>query len=188
MASFTEDYLTPEALEVIERARAMAPRLAERARAAEDAGLVPSETIAEMQEAGFFKVLQPKRWGGYEMDPRVFYSVQMALAEGCMATAWIYGVVGVHNWQLPLFPEQAQIDVWGEDPMTLTASTYMPVGKAEAVEGGLQVQRPLELEQRCGALQMDLVGRFVAQEGRLGRDRALHLFAAQGRLRDCEKL
>jgi alkylation response protein AidB-like acyl-CoA dehydrogenase len=136
MASFTEDYLTPEALELIERARAMAPRLAERARAAEDAGLVQAETIAEMQEAGFFKVLQPKRWGGYEMDPRVFYSVQMALAEGCMATAWIYGVVGVHNWQLPLFPEQAQIDVWGEDPTTLTASTYMPVGKADPVEGG----------------------------------------------------
>ena len=131
-----DDYLTPEALEVIERARAMAPRLAERARAAEDAGLVPRITIDEMQEAGFFKVLQPKRWGGYEMDPRVFYAVQMALAEGCMATAWIYGVVGVHNWQIPLFPEQAQQDVWGTDPTTLTASTYMPVGKAEPVEGG----------------------------------------------------
>ena len=131
-----DDYLTPEALELIERARAMAPRLAERARAAEDAGLVPRQTIDEMQEAGFFKVLQPKRWGGYEMDPRVFYAVQRALAEGCMATAWIYGVVGVHNWQIPLFPEQAQIDVWGQDPTTLTASTYMPVGKAEPVEGG----------------------------------------------------
>ena len=131
-----DDYLTPEALELIARARAMAPRLAERARAAEDAGLVPRVTIDEMQEAGFFKVLQPKRWGGYEMDPRVFYEVQMALAEGCMATAWIYGVVGVHNWQIPLFPEQAQIDVWGTDPTTLTASTYMPTGKAEPVEGG----------------------------------------------------
>ena len=131
-----DNYLTPEALELIERARAMAPRLAERARAAEDAGLVPRQTIDEMQEAGFFKVLQPKRWGGYEMDPRVFYAVQMALAEGCMATAWIYGVVGVHNWQIPLFPEQAQQDVWGTDPTTLTASTYMPVGKAEPVEGG----------------------------------------------------
>ena len=136
MMTVKDDYLTPEALAVIERARAMIPRLASRARAAEDAGLVPRETIDEMQEAGFFKVLQPKRWGGYEMDPRVFYTVQMALAEGCMATAWIYGVVGVHNWQIPLFPEQAQIDVWGEDPTTLTASTYMPTGKAEPVEGG----------------------------------------------------
>lgn len=136
MMTVKDDYLTPEAIEVIERARAMIPRLAERARAAEDALMVPRETVAEMQEAGFFKVLQPKRWGGYEMDPRVFYTVQMALAEGCMATAWIYGVIGVHNWQIPLFPEQAQIDVWGTDPTTLTASTYMPTGKAEPVEGG----------------------------------------------------
>ena len=136
MMTVRDDYLTPEAIELIERARAMAPRLAERARAAEDALMVPRETVAEMQEAGFFKVLQPKRWGGYEMDPRVFYTVQMALAEGCMATAWIYGVIGVHNWQIPLFPEQAQIDVWGQDPTTLTASTYMPTGKAEPVEGG----------------------------------------------------
>lgn len=130
------EYLTPLALELIERARAMAPRLAERARAAEDAGLVQKETIAEMKAAGFFKVLQPKRWGGYEMDPRVFYSVQMALAEGCMATAWIYGVVGVHNWQLPLFPDQAQQDVWANDSTILTASTYMPTGKADKVDGG----------------------------------------------------
>ena len=136
MMTVRDDYLTPEAIELIERARAMAPRLAERARAAEDASMVPHETVAEMQAAGFFKVLQPKRWGGYEMDPRVFYTVQMALAEGCMATAWIYGVIGVHNWQIPLFPEQAQIDVWGQDPTTLTASTYMPTGKAEPVDGG----------------------------------------------------
>ena len=73
---------------------------------------------------------------GYEMDPRVFYSVQMALAEGCMATAWIYGVVGVHNWQLPLFPEEAQQDVWSKDNSTLIASTYMPTGKADKVDGG----------------------------------------------------
>ena len=131
-----DDWLTPQARELIGRARDMIPRLVERAPQAERDGLIPRETILEMQEAGFFKVLQPQRWGGYEMDPRVFYAVQMALAEGCMATAWVYGVVGVHNWQLPLFPEQAQQDVWAQNPTTLIASTYMPTGKAEKVEGG----------------------------------------------------
>jgi len=131
-----EDYMTPEAVELVERARAMAPRLAERARAAEAEGMVPVETVQEMKEAGLFRVLQPRRFGGYELDPRVFYRVQMALAEGCMSTAWIYGVIGVHNWQLPLFPEQAQQDVWAKDTGVLIASTYMPTGKAEAVDGG----------------------------------------------------
>lgn len=131
-----EDFMTAEAVELLKAARALVPRLAERARSAEEQGLVPRETIEEMQEAGLFRVLQPRRWGGYELDPRVFYRVQMTLAEGCMSTAWIYGVIGVHNWQLPLFPEQAQQEVWGEDTGTLIASTYMPVGQAEAVEGG----------------------------------------------------
>ena len=56
-----------------------------------------------------------QRWGGYEMEPQVFYRIQMALAEGCMSTAWIYGVIAVHNWQLALYDERAQRDVWGED-------------------------------------------------------------------------
>ncbi len=64
--------------------------------------IVPPETIAEMQEAGFFQVLQPNRWGGYEMDPRVFYSIQMELAKGCMATGKAEPVEGGYtfngNW------------------------------------------------------------------------------------------
>ncbi len=135
----SEAWMTPDAVALLERVEALVPTLLERAADAERVGKVPVETVREMQEAGVFRVLQPRRWGGYELDPRVFYRVQMALARGCMSTAWIYGVIGVHNWQLPLFPEQAQRDVWGEEGErsdTLIASTYMPVGKAEPVEGG----------------------------------------------------
>ncbi|WP_018991415.1 acyl-CoA dehydrogenase family protein [Aromatoleum toluclasticum] len=131
-----EDYMTPEAVDLLQRARELAPRLAARAADAEREGMVPAESVREIAAAGLFRVLQPRRWGGYELDPRVFYRIQMALAQGCMSTAWIYGVIGVHNWQLPLFPEQAQQDVWAKDSGTLIASTYMPVGKAEKVDGG----------------------------------------------------
>lgn len=134
--ALTDDYLTPEALALIERAKALAPKLAARAQQADRDCHVSNESIAELAEAGLFRVLQPKRWGGYEMDPRVFYTIQMELAKGCMSTAWIYGVVSVHPWQLALFPAQAQEDVWGKDSSVRIASTYMPTGKAEAVEGG----------------------------------------------------
>jgi 3-hydroxy-9,10-secoandrosta-1,3,5(10)-triene-9,17-dione monooxygenase len=136
MSTSADDYLTPEAQELIARARALAPMLAEQAAAADRDGRLLPETIAKLKDAGMYRVLQPKRWGGYELDPRVFYTVQMALAEGCMSAAWMYGVVGVHPWQLALFPEQAQQDVWSSDNGTLIASTYMPTGKAEPVEGG----------------------------------------------------
>src|SRR3546814_7066020 len=72
--------ISPEVL--LQRARDMVPVLASRAKKAEELRMVPAETVQEMQEAGFFRVLQPKRYGGYEMDPQVFYDVCMKLAEG----------------------------------------------------------------------------------------------------------
>jgi 3-hydroxy-9,10-secoandrosta-1,3,5(10)-triene-9,17-dione monooxygenase len=135
--SQTDTQVTAEQL--IERARAMVPTLAERAARAEREMGVPPETIAEFQQAGFFRVLQPKRYGGYEMAPEVFYEIQMALAEGCMSSAWVYGVVAVHNWQIALFDERAQEEVWGRDSSVLASSTYMPVGKVTEAEGGFRL-------------------------------------------------
>jgi 3-hydroxy-9,10-secoandrosta-1,3,5(10)-triene-9,17-dione monooxygenase len=136
IAGVADDYLTPDAIRLIAAAKALVPVLAERAKATDEAGVVPQETINDLASAGLFRLLQPKQWGGFELDPRVFYTVQIILAQGCMSTAWIYGVIGVHNWQIALFDQQAQQDVLGEDPSTLIASTYMPVGKAEKIDGG----------------------------------------------------
>lgn len=136
ITGISDDFLTPEANRLIEAAEKLVPNLLARAHATDTAGKVPDETVKEMNDAGLFRVLQPKRWGGYELDPRVFYIIQMTLAQGCMSTAWIYGVIGVHNWQIGLFDEKAQIEVLGDDSSILIASTYMPVGKVEKVDGG----------------------------------------------------
>jgi 3-hydroxy-9,10-secoandrosta-1,3,5(10)-triene-9,17-dione monooxygenase len=149
MNALSDDYLSPAAIELIERAQAMTPRLAERAAAAEQAGRVPDDTVRELAETGLLRVLQPRRWGGSELDPRVFYRIQMTLAEGCMSTAWIYGVIAVHYWQLSLFPERAQQDVWANDAGTRIASTYMPTGKAEAVEGGYRFSGRWSFSSGC---------------------------------------
>src|SRR5690625_2815190 len=106
---------TKKDIELIESARKLIPSLQERAAQAERDLKVPNETIAEMKAAGLFKAMQPKRHGGFEVDPRTFFEIQMALAEGCMSTAWIYGVMAVHPWQLARYTSEAQEDVWGED-------------------------------------------------------------------------
>lgn len=125
---------------LLKRAREMVPVLADRAKATEEARMLPAETIKDMQEAGFFRVLQPKKYGGYEMDPHVFYEICSTLAEGCMSTAWCYGVIGVHNWQIALFDPKAAEDVWKDDTSTLIASTYMPKAKVTPVEGGFKFE------------------------------------------------
>src|SRR5215472_2874826 len=100
----------PEPTEIIARARAMIPALAQRSLEGRHHRRIPDETVADMQRAGFFRVLQPKRWGGYEMDLHTFYEIQLALAEGDMSTAWIYGVSGVHPWFMALLGAMVATD------------------------------------------------------------------------------
>ena len=59
----------PSAAALLQRARAMVPVLAARAQATEDARSVLPETIADFEAAGFFRILQPAQYGGYEMTP-----------------------------------------------------------------------------------------------------------------------
>ena len=129
----------PAMADLVDRAAALVPVLRERADACEAGNKVPDQTIRDFQEAGFFKILQPRRHGGYEMDIDTFYAVQMKLAEGCMSSAWVLGVVAVHNWQLALFDAQAQEDVWGKDNATLISSSYMPRAQVTPVEGGYRI-------------------------------------------------
>ncbi|WP_157219930.1 acyl-CoA dehydrogenase family protein [Flavisphingomonas formosensis] len=130
---------TPSPDEIRERARAMLPDILARAARCEAEHKVPDETIAELKAAGMFKITQPKRYGGYEMNPNVLFDVQMTLAEACMSTAWVYGLLAVHQFQLGLFDDRCQQEAWSEDPDTLIASTYQPVGKVTRVEGGFRL-------------------------------------------------
>jgi 3-hydroxy-9,10-secoandrosta-1,3,5(10)-triene-9,17-dione monooxygenase len=125
--------------QIRDQAKQMVPKLRERVMETNQMGMLPLETINEMQEAGFFRIMQPARHGGLELDPHDFFDVQMTLAEGCMSTAWVLGVVAIHNWQLALFDDQAQQDVWGKDNSTLISSSYMPVGKVTRVESGYRL-------------------------------------------------
>ncbi|KHK90043.1 acyl-CoA dehydrogenase family protein [Novosphingobium malaysiense] len=151
----------PAPEELVERARAMVPRLRERAAADEKARRICDETIAEMQEAGFFRVLQGKRWGGYEMNPKVFADVQYELARGDHSVAWVYGVVGVHPYHLCLFDDQAAQDVWGEDTSVLISSPYMPTAKVRSVEGGYEFSGRWAYSSGSEHCPWTLLGGFV---------------------------
>lgn len=130
---------SPRGQELVEAARAMGPALRDRRALAKADVQVPDETMAEFHKAGFFKILQPEQWGGYAMDPQVFYAVGLEVARYCPSSAWVLGVVAVHNWQLAVFDDQAAQDVWADDPTTLISSSYAPVGKVKVVDGGFRL-------------------------------------------------
>lgn len=154
-------HAVPSAEELIARARAMIPQLRERANQHARERRLSADTLRDMSAAGFFRVLQPKRWGGFELDPAVFAEIQIALAEGDIAAAWIYGVVGVHPFQLALFDDRAAQDVWQDNSATLIASTYMPTGRATQVPGGFQFSGKWKFSSGCEHCDWVLLGGLV---------------------------
>lgn len=139
----------PTAEEAVARARALIPVLIARARDDERNRSISKETIADLKAAGLFKVLQPKRSGGYELDIHTYFDVQMALGEGDMSVAWVYGVVGVHPWSMGLMDERAAKDVYGRDDSTLICSSLMPIGTAKPVDGGFRLSGHWKYASGC---------------------------------------
>ncbi len=148
--------MTPE--QFLERARGLKPALAARAAACEALRRVPDESFKDFQEAGLLRALQPRRFGGFELDPLTFYRAVMQVAEACPSSGWVLGVVGVHNWQLALFPEQAQRDVWGEDTSIQISSSYAPTGKVERAPGGFRVSGRWSFSSGCDHCQWVFLG------------------------------
>jgi 3-hydroxy-9,10-secoandrosta-1,3,5(10)-triene-9,17-dione monooxygenase len=151
----------PTSEEIIARARAMIPTLRAHASQGERERNIPKETIAELQAAGLFKVLQPKRWGGYEMSIGTYFDVQMALGEGDMSVAWVYGVVGVHPWFVALLDERAEQDIWGADNATLICSSLMPAGTAKPVDGGFRLSGNWKYASGCAHCEWAFLGGSV---------------------------
>jgi 3-hydroxy-9,10-secoandrosta-1,3,5(10)-triene-9,17-dione monooxygenase len=157
--------LDPNAESLLQRARALAPALSERAKSTARLRRLPDETIADLASAGFFRILQPKRFGGYELTPMTLFHVQMILAEACPSTAWVLGVVAVHNWQLALFDLRAQLDVWEANSDARISSSYAPTGKIEAVDGGYRVSGRWSFSSGCDHCDWIFLGGFVPTSG-----------------------
>lgn len=130
----------PTTEELVALAAAMVPGLRARADAIEEARRVPDDVIAMFRDAGFFRILQPKAYGGWEMNPIVFMRVLGELGRGCCASAWAMMILGVHNWEFGVMDDRAAQDVWGEDDQTIVASSYPPMGELTKVEGGWRLK------------------------------------------------
>ena len=156
--------IAPEPAELVVRARALISELARRSlEQKQRRGILP-ETIAEMHAAGFFRVLQPRRWGGYEMDLGTFYDIEIALGAGDMSSGWTYGVLGVVSWFLGVMDDRSAQEVWGHDTTTLICSSTMPAGKATPVDGGYRLSGHWRYASGCEHCGWALLGGMVHAE------------------------
>lgn len=126
--------------EMLERARSLVPVLAERAAECEALRRLPDATEADLHRTGLFRIVQPARVGGAELDVGVFVDVCAEIARVCPSTAWNLGNLASHHWMLAYYPPAAQDELWDVSPDVLIATSLVfPAGRGRKVDGGYQV-------------------------------------------------
>src|SRR5215468_11053126 len=158
------DSAASDAQAVIAGVTDLLPVIRQRAQEAEDGRVVPAESVKSLEETGFFRLLQPRRAGGLEADPVTFFTAVRLIASACGSTGWVASVIGVHPWQLALFPPQAQQDVWGADPDTRMSSSYAPTGRARQTEGGHRLDGRWSFSSGCDHATWVLLGGIVTND------------------------
>jgi len=157
MARRTICHMTPP-IDFLEAARALVPTLAAREPATMAARQVPPETIADFHRTGILRIVQPRRFGGYQASFGVFSRIIEILADGCASSAWVYAVLGEHQWIIACMPEQAQRDVWDGDPLALASSSLAPRETARAVTGGWRLSGRFPFSSGCLHSQWAIIG------------------------------
>src|SRR3954447_22951242 len=74
------------------------------------------ETHALFTDAGFYRMLQPRMFGGYEFEPQTFYRTIIEIARGCPSTGWMLCLGSGHALQVgSSFTLEAQAEIFGPD-------------------------------------------------------------------------
>src|SRR5262245_58060056 len=156
----------PSGEELVRRARALAPKLKERAVKAERDRNIPQESVDEYIDSGLIHTLQPRRWGGYEHDHEVMFDIAIELGKStCGSSAWCLNYLGDHAAILAHFPDEAQHDVWSVNKAACIATSTAPTGKITTVSGGYRLDGRWSWCSGLRHSQWIMIGGLVFREG-----------------------
>ena len=125
--------------EIMDRVHAMAPRFAERAAAAEEARRIPDESVKEMLDAGFARILVPKSVGGYGLGFDTWFEVTRELCKADASHGWCPSLIIHHNHLIAQYPQAAQKTLWANGLDVPVAASFAPATVAVPADGGYRV-------------------------------------------------
>lgn len=124
---------------LVEAARGFVPRIQQLARQMEIDRRLDDDLVEDMDRAGLFSVVVPKRWGGPGLGPHELNKVIETIAHGDVSTAWVTGFYNIHNWLLCRYPLEVQETLFAHGPSVRAAAILSPPGSAERIDGGLRL-------------------------------------------------
>jgi 3-hydroxy-9,10-secoandrosta-1,3,5(10)-triene-9,17-dione monooxygenase len=135
--------------ELVRRAEALRPLLRERQSECEALGELPADTNARFLAAGFYRILQPRLYGGYEFTLPDFMHVMMAVARGCSDSAWVLALTAGHTVLAAQLAESAQREVFGPSGDFRAPGVGIPGGTGIPENGGFRVSGAWDYASGC---------------------------------------
>lgn len=141
---------------LLARATALVPMLRSRAEDTEKARRVAPSTLDALSEAGVFRMMAPRRYGGDEADFRMQCDVLAEIARGCPSTSWVATIYSAMAWVASVFPDQAQEEVLASrDPRI--SGVFSPTGTASRQGGGFMVNGRWPFNTGCQGAEWTVV-------------------------------
>jgi alkylation response protein AidB-like acyl-CoA dehydrogenase len=146
--------------ELVRRARELLPLLRKNAVQTDRERRAVEENIKAIEEAGLFRIMLPRRYGGFDASVRTQIEVSAVLAEACPGTAWVQNLIGACNWLASLLPESSQDEIFKANPKARVAGVFTPSSQMqrEDVDGGLVVSGKWYYASGCLHADWGLVG------------------------------
>lgn len=166
MTTYADPPVTTTGLSLVERARQIAPIVAEYAVQNDQQRTVAPEAVQAMIDCGLTRALQPARYGGEEAHPADFVEAVIEVSKSCTSTGWVLMLLGVHSWEVSHMTEQLQDELFLDDPTTLLSSSYAPHGKATPVEGGYILDGSWKSSSGITHAQWVILGASVEVDGK----------------------
>jgi len=149
-----EPDLTPR--EMLRRAAAMRGMLLAGQADCEANKRISDETNEAFVKAGFYRILQPRRFGGYEFDLPTFARVMAEVSRGCPSCGWVVTFTAGHTHVLAKWAEEAQAEAYGRDG-EFRSPLSGGQGTATPVEGGYVLNGAWNYASGC-----DVATHFIA--------------------------
>jgi alkylation response protein AidB-like acyl-CoA dehydrogenase len=177
-ASATVARDVPPYAELRRRAAEMVPMLKARAEQTERDRRLSDEVARWYKEAGFARLMQPARFGGYEYGFIEMVELVAEAGRACASSAWVLGLTAVHQWLLGAFPLAAQEEVLDEERDMIICGSYAPACQAIEVPGGFKIKGRWMFASGCDVAGWALLGvMFPAIEENDGKPAAGFLLA-----------
>lgn len=137
--SVLEPHRTDDAESLLARVAGFLPRIAALAPAMESAGRLDDDLVADLDAAGVYSVMVPRRFGGAGLGLAEAAEIVRMLASADICTAWNASFYMFNHALLARFPMSAQEQIFAAKPSFLCAGVWAPMGQAEAVPGGYRL-------------------------------------------------